>query len=143
MKYRTKWKVCLFFEEWVKISIQCDPIFFFFFLFRRGSWYFSVSKLGHLTCPPPPPIAENQIPPNPAALPPPFRRGQSSLLWFLCLRKFGCCLTAVFPLLIKIKLKMCKLDKILQNRCLVSKLHIYQILVSFQFNLYIMKMILK
>ena len=55
MKYRIKWKVCLFFEEGVKISIQCDPIFFFFFLFRRGSWYFSVSKLGHLTCPPPPP----------------------------------------------------------------------------------------
>lgn len=26
---------------------------FFFFLFRRWSSYFSVSKLGHLTCPPP------------------------------------------------------------------------------------------
>ena len=50
---------------------------------------------------------------------------------------------AVFPLLIKIKLKICKLGEILQNRCLVSKLHIYQILGSFQLNLYNMKMILK
>lgn len=52
MKYRIKWKVCLFFEEWIKISVHCDPIFFF--LFRRWSSSFSVSKLGHLTRPPRP-----------------------------------------------------------------------------------------
>lgn len=51
MKYRIKWKfVC--FEEWIKMSVQCDPIFFF--LFRRWSSSFSVSKLGHLTRPPRP-----------------------------------------------------------------------------------------
>ena len=75
MKYRIKWKVCLCFEEWIKISIQCDPIFFFFCLGDDPHLFLCLNW------------AISPVPPRPASSP--FR------LWKLAQRPPSCCRTSV------------------------------------------------